>query len=91
VIDADPERDAPQPDAEPGRVREQVEVPERAEECLLNHVVAVGRLPNERQYERVHHSVVARYESRERPVRGAAVARVPGGDDELGVGGLRER
>ena len=67
MVDGDAEGDAPQPNAEPRGIGEQVEVSERAKEGFLRDVVGV-RGPNERQGERIHHSLVSTDELPERVV-----------------------
>jgi hypothetical protein len=83
MIDRRAERDAPEPHAEPRRIGEQVEVPERAQECILGDVLSVC-LANERQGQRVDHALVPTNELSE----GVAGGRAGGAssDDKLGVG-----
>ena len=83
VVDRHPERNAPDPHPKFRRVGEQVEVAKGAKEALLRHIVDIRWL-NERQGDRVHHSLVASGELAEGVARARGSA--SGSGDELGVG-----
>jgi len=83
VIDRDTEGDAPEPNAEPRRVGNQVEISERAKEGFLGDVIGI-RGANEREGERIHHPLISTDELPER-VAGRVRARSRSGH-ELGVG-----
>ena len=83
VIDRDTEGDAPEPNAEPRRVGNQVEISERAKEGFLGDVIGI-RGANEREGERIYHPLVSTDELPERVVgRRCACSR---SGHELGIG-----